>query len=156
MQPQRYWREIPKRYRYEASRCTKCGKIFFPGRLVCDACQHREFEMVTLPRTGKVLTYTVIHVAPSQFKTQTPYAMGVVELDNKVKLTTQIVDCDLEKLDVGMKVKLEFRKIQVHHEQAVAERVADRAESPVPQVALHDGAMHVPGPRRNAPARSMR
>ena len=36
MQPQKYWREIPQRYRYEAGRCAKCGKVFFPPRLVCD------------------------------------------------------------------------------------------------------------------------
>ena len=23
----RYWREIPQRYRYEAARCTNCGKV---------------------------------------------------------------------------------------------------------------------------------
>ena len=112
MQPQRYWREIPKRYRYEAGKCTKCSKIFFPARLICDGCQGRTFETVRLPRTGKISTYSVIHVAPSQFKTQTPYAVGIIELDNQVKLTAQIVDCDHDNLEIGMPVKLEFRKIQ--------------------------------------------
>jgi len=28
----RYWREIPQRYRLEASRCCKCGKTAYPPR----------------------------------------------------------------------------------------------------------------------------
>ena len=66
MQPQKYHREINHRYRYEASKCKKCGKIFFPDRLICDECKGREFEDTVLPRTGKVSTYSIIHVGPSQ------------------------------------------------------------------------------------------
>ena len=47
----RYWREIPQRYRYEAAKCDKCGKIFFPPRLVCSHCRGREFSKVILAQT---------------------------------------------------------------------------------------------------------
>jgi hypothetical protein len=33
---------------------------------------------------------------PSMPKQRTPYAVGIVELDDGVKLTGQIVDCDFE------------------------------------------------------------
>ena len=112
MQPQRIWREQNKRYRYEASECSGCGKIYFPGRLICETCKSREFKPTTLPRQGKVITYSVVHVAPSQFKNQTPYVIAVVELANKVCLTTQVVDVNFQDLKIGLPVKLEFRKIQ--------------------------------------------
>jgi uncharacterized OB-fold protein len=35
-----------------------------------------------------------------------------VELENGVRITTQVVDCDPEKLEIGNSVKLIFRKIQ--------------------------------------------
>ena len=57
----RYWREIPQRYRYEAARCTSCGKVFFPPRLVCNGCRGQEFEKATLASKGTIETYTVIH-----------------------------------------------------------------------------------------------
>lgn len=108
----RYWREMPQRYRLEAGKCKKCNKIFFPPRLVCSECKSQEFEKCKLKNTGKLLTYTIIRIAPSQFTDQAPYAIGIVQLDEGVKLLIQITDCDLDKLSIGMDVKIEFRKIQ--------------------------------------------
>jgi uncharacterized OB-fold protein len=106
------WRETPQRYRLEAARCTKCGKIHYPPRRICDACGSRDFEQAKLPFTGKLATYTVIRVAPSGFEDEAPFAIGVVELDNGVRLQCQVVDCDFDQLKVGLPVKLEFRRIQ--------------------------------------------
>jgi uncharacterized OB-fold protein len=109
--PSRYWREIPQRYRLEAKKCKKCGYVSFPPRLICPKCQNRKFEETRLAEKGKVLTFTVIRVPPQQFVDQAPYAVGIVELDDGVKLTGQIVDCDFEDLKIGNRVKIEFRKI---------------------------------------------
>jgi uncharacterized OB-fold protein len=110
--PARYWREIPQRYRFEAGKCVSCGEIYFPPRLVCAKCKCRQFRTVRLPDEGCIATYTVIRVGPSQFADQTPYAVGIVELDGGVRITSQIVDCDFDKLAVGQRVRVEFRKIQ--------------------------------------------
>ncbi len=111
MQPQKYWREIPRRYRLQAGKCRKCGKVFMPPRLICDACKSREFDTVRLPVTGSIYTYTVVRVPPSGFTSQAPYVLAIVELDGGVKLTMQITDCNPEDVKIGSKVKLEFRKI---------------------------------------------
>ena len=108
----RAWREYPQRYRYEAAVCTKCSKWHFPPRLVCSGCRGRSFEQTTLAQTGTVETFTVIHVAPSGFGDEAPYAVGVVKLDDGVKITAQIVDCDFEDIKFGGKVRIEFRRIQ--------------------------------------------
>ena len=115
----RIWREIPRRYRYEAAKCKKCGKVFFPPRLICSACKTKEFEAVILNRKGKLLTYTVIRVPPSQFKDEAPYAMGIVELEGGGRINTQIVDCDFDKIKIGMPLKVEFRRIQAEGEAGV-------------------------------------
>lgn len=109
--PSKYWREIPQRYRLETKKCRQCGKIYFPPRLICAECGSREFEPIRLADKGKVLTYTIIRVPPHQFVDQAPYAVGIVELEDGVKLTAQIVDCSFDELRVGMPVKIEFRKI---------------------------------------------
>jgi uncharacterized OB-fold protein len=115
----RYWREIPQRYRYEAAQCKKCGRIFFPPRLVCGQCQGREFKPATLASTGVLETFTVIRVAPSGFGDEAPYAVGVIKLADGVKLTAQIVDCDPESLSIGDPVKLEFRRLQQDGESGI-------------------------------------
>ncbi|MBC8312838.1 MAG: Zn-ribbon domain-containing OB-fold protein [Candidatus Cloacimonetes bacterium] len=108
----KYRREMPQRYRLEAAKCKKCGKVFFPPRLICDKCKSEEFEKITLPENGKIVTFTIIRVAPQQFETEVPYAIAIVELENGVRLTTQVVDCNPEKLKIGNEIKLVFRKIQ--------------------------------------------
>ncbi|MFQ6082296.1 MAG: Zn-ribbon domain-containing OB-fold protein [Candidatus Aminicenantia bacterium] len=117
--PQRYWREIPQRYRLEASRCKKCGYIVFPPRLICPRCKNREFETIKLKDEGKIVSYTIIRVAPEQFTDQVPYAIGIIELDNGVRITAQIVDCDFEDLAIGKRVKIEFRKIRTEGEAGI-------------------------------------
>ncbi len=109
--PSKYWREIPQRYRLEAKKCKKCGIVLFPPRLICPECKNREFEDTKLADRGKILTYTVIRVAPQQFVDQAPFAVGIAELDDGVKLTGQIVDCDFKDLKIGQRVRIEFRKI---------------------------------------------
>ncbi len=108
----RAWREYPRRYRYEAAVCTKCGKWFFPARKVCDVCGHREFETKAMGREGKLLTYTVIRVAPAPFSDQAPYVVAVVEMDDGPRLTTMVADWrDGDPLEIGRRCRLEFRKI---------------------------------------------
>ena len=115
----RYWREMPQRYRYEAVKCNKCGKVCFPPRMVCPVCQAREFTKVNVNTEGTVETFTVIRVAPSNFVDQAPYCLGIVNLGDDVKILCQIADCEPEELKIGMKVRLEFRKLQREGEDGI-------------------------------------
>ena len=108
----RYHREIPQRYRLEASKCSKCGHITFPPRLVCPECKGKAFETMKLSDEGKLQTFTVVRVSSDKFSKETPFAVGIVELNDGVKITTQIADADVDELKVGQRVKLVFRKIQ--------------------------------------------
>jgi uncharacterized OB-fold protein len=108
----RYAREIPQRYRLEASKCTGCGKINFPPRLVCPSCSSREFETVKLSDEGKILTYTIIRVSSETFSRETPYAVAIIEVNDGARLMAMIADTDLDNVAIGKNVKLVFRKIQ--------------------------------------------
>ena len=115
----RNWREYPQRYRMEAAKCKKCGKICFPPRLICPVCGHREFDNIRLSDHGTLKTYTVIHVAPSQFTDEAPYPVGIVELNDGVTTMMQIADCGEDELSIGMPVKIEFRCVQKEGHQGI-------------------------------------
>lgn len=108
----RYWREIPTRYRLEAGRCRKCGKIVFPARRICPACRGTEWEKTNLSWKGKVVTSTVVQVAPTEFAMEAPYAVAVVETPEGARLMTQVVDCEPSDVQPGMEVSLVFRRIR--------------------------------------------
>jgi len=115
----RAWREIPQRYRLEAAKCEGCGKILFPPRVACSGCRGRKFGKVVLAPEGKLETFTVIRVAPRGFSDLAPYAVGVVALDDGVKITAQVADCDPTKLAIGQRVRIEFRRVQQDGESGV-------------------------------------
>jgi uncharacterized OB-fold protein len=118
--PARAWREFPQRYRLEAAKCTECGKVLYPPRLVCPECGARDFTNEILPRNGKVLTYTVIRVPPAGFTEQTPLPLALVELENGVRIMVQIGDVeDPESIEIGMPVRLEFRRVSWDGEAGV-------------------------------------
>jgi uncharacterized protein len=107
----RYWREIPQRYRGEAAKSVKTGRVFFPPRLVEPGNGNRKFKPLNLAFGGELLTYTVIRVAPQGFETQSPYALGIIQLDGGGRITTQITDVPVDNVTIGMRVRVEFRKI---------------------------------------------
>lgn len=118
------WREQPQRYRYEGVKVAKCecrtkdhcacptGTIFFPPRAACCPWCDCTLEPVKLAQTGKVLTYTIIHIPPSQFGDEAPYALAICEMDDGARLTAQVADVPLDEMKTGMRVRIEFRKIQ--------------------------------------------
>ncbi len=73
-----------------AGKCKKCGKIHLPPRPLCDNCYSEQFEWLEVSGEGKLLTYTVINVAPQQFQHLTPYAVGIVQLENGLKIPGQV------------------------------------------------------------------
>jgi hypothetical protein len=86
---------------------------------VCPRCQSRAFETIKLAEAGKIITYTVIRVPPQPFADQAPYALGIVELDDGVRLMGQVVDCGFDDLKIGKRVKVEFRRIYEEGEAGV-------------------------------------
>jgi uncharacterized OB-fold protein len=94
--------------RLMAGRCRKCGKIEFPPRPVCDGCYATDFEWVELSHKGRLLTYTIIHVAPQQFQAMAPYAVGIAEFEHGLKIPGMITDIAVEKLQIGIPLEIAF------------------------------------------------
>ena len=115
----RSWREYPQRYRMEASRFKKSGKTYYPPRDIDPETGDTAQEIVRLPDTGKIVTYTVIRVAPSQWGDLSPYALAIVELTDGTRVFGQMTDVDVETVKIGMEVRTEFRRIQTESHEGV-------------------------------------
>jgi uncharacterized OB-fold protein len=94
--------------RLMAAECEKCGKIHLPPRPICDNCYGQTFKWIQVSGKGKLLTYTVIHVAPPQFQALAPYAVGIVQLENGLKLPGMISGSSEGALRIGMDLALDF------------------------------------------------
>ena len=91
-----------------AGKCTHCEKIHLPPRTLCDKCFHQEFTWLPVAGKGKLLTYSIIHIAPLQFQELAPYAVGIIELENGLKLPGMITTSTPEQLHIGMPLTIDF------------------------------------------------
>ncbi|MCD6243180.1 Zn-ribbon domain-containing OB-fold protein [Candidatus Bathyarchaeota archaeon] len=93
------------------AKCIKCGKIMLPPRPICIQCYSENLEWIKLENKGKLLTYTIIHVAPPQFQHLVPYAVGIIELEKGLKLPGMIKGIDFDKIKIGMELKIEVEPV---------------------------------------------
>jgi len=89
-------------------KCLNCGKIHLPPRPLCDNCYNTQFEWMQISNKGQLLTYTVIHIAPTQFQNLAPYAIGILELDNGLKIPGIIQDIPHEQLKMDLTLNVVF------------------------------------------------
>jgi len=73
--------------RIVGSLCDACHEIYVPPRPVCLNCGSTEIDITTVQAEGKVLTWTVIHIAPPTHINKVPYTLAIVELTNSQRLT---------------------------------------------------------------------
>jgi uncharacterized protein len=86
-------------------KCNDCGEVHHYPRTLCPFCWSDKVEWVQAKGTGVIYTYSVTRRGPP-----TPYCIAYVTLDEGVKLMTNIVDCDLDAIRIGQKVKVVFKK----------------------------------------------
>ena len=91
-----------------AGKCERCGKTHLPPRPLCDNCFSQEFKWIEVSGKGKLLTYTIIHIAPPQFQAIAPYAVGIIQLENSLKIPGMISGAAPEQLKIGMELTIDF------------------------------------------------
>ena len=91
-----------------AVRCVRCRHIMIPPREICTSCRSSRVEWMQLGKKGKLVTYTVVHVAPPQFRHMTPYAVGIIEMEEGVKVPSIIRTSRLEDLKIGLELEVDF------------------------------------------------
>ncbi|MCG8492374.1 MAG: Zn-ribbon domain-containing OB-fold protein [Sneathiellales bacterium] len=83
--------------------CKSCDAYHHYPRTICPRCGSDDTEYRESTGTGVIYTYSVMRRAP------VPYAIAYVTLDGTdISMMTNIVDCDLDSLSIGQKVKLDF------------------------------------------------
>jgi uncharacterized protein len=92
-----------------AGKCNKCGKIHLPPRPLCDNCYSQDFAWVEVSGKGKLLTYTIIHVAPPQFQALVPYTVGIIQLEDGLKLPGMVSGVAEGQLKVGLELAIDFK-----------------------------------------------
>jgi uncharacterized protein len=94
--------------RFLIQRCTGCDTLRFPWLPGCNACGAAEWDVVEAGGEGTVFSYVVMHHPPFPAFSP-PYAVGLIELAEGVRVISDVVDVPYDKVRIGMPVELEFR-----------------------------------------------
>ena len=106
-----YW-EGCKRRELLAQRCADCGRLRFPPQPMCPFCTSMHTEWTKLSGKGQVFSWTVCHppVLPA-FEDKSPYNVILVELDEGIRIVSNLVDCENDQIEIGMPVEVLFEDI---------------------------------------------
>ena len=105
---QPFW-DAAKEHRLVLKKCNACGNIDHPPYLYCTACHADEHEWIEASGKATLYSYAVNHFGvPFPFWDDMPYVLAMVDLPEGVRMISNIVDCDLEKLENGMELEVVF------------------------------------------------
>jgi uncharacterized protein len=74
---------------------------------MCPACHSLEFDAAEMSGTGRVYSYAVLH-HPRSPKFAYPLVTALVELDEGVRLVTNLVGIEPAEVRIGMPVQVTF------------------------------------------------
>jgi uncharacterized OB-fold protein len=100
-------------------RCSACGTFMSPVAGIGAALRPRcvtcfSGELAWAPSTGKATLYSfvVMHqLYDEAFAAEVPYNIAVVETEEGVRLTSQVVDCPNDALEIGMSLEVTFERM---------------------------------------------
>lgn len=97
-----FW-ALARQGRLAVRACKDCGKLHWYPRALCPFCMG-ETDWREVGGQGTIYSVSVTRKAGPL-----PYAIAYVTLDEGVTLLTNIVDCDLDSLRIGQRVKVCFK-----------------------------------------------
>jgi uncharacterized protein len=92
-------------------RCQACGHYVHPPLPICPVCKCRKVCDEPVSGRGTVVSYTINHQVWEP-GLEAPYVIGIVEMDEQpgLRLTTNIVNCDIQNVSIGMRVRVLFER----------------------------------------------
>jgi uncharacterized OB-fold protein len=103
-----YWRAAGRK-ELVLPQCEACRSIFWPPRTNCPSCGSRGLGWIRASGLGSIHTLTVIRQnADPYFARLLPYVVAMVDLDEGVRIMTNIVGSNALDAEIGTRVKATF------------------------------------------------
>ncbi len=101
-----FW-EGSNRHELVFQKCKECGTWLHPPRPVCPKC--RSFEKEWVRSSGKGTVHSLITYLESPHPAfKAPYSVVLVEMEEGVRLISNMVDAKPEDISIGMPVEVVF------------------------------------------------
>jgi uncharacterized OB-fold protein len=101
-----FW-DAAKQHRLQLQHCGGCQSFIYYPRDRCPHCLSDQLEWRPVSGKGKVYSYTTVRRASVRSFADKPYVLAIVELDEGVRMTTNI-EAPPETVKIGMPVTVFF------------------------------------------------
>ena len=106
-----FW-DAARRHELVVQRCTGCGAYRFPARELCSRCLSRDSGWQRVSGRGTLFSFAVMHQASHPgFAAEVPYAVVTVELEEGVRLLSNVIGCAPSDLQIGMPLEVVFEDV---------------------------------------------
>src|SRR4051812_29013581 len=93
-------------------RCRRCHHTWHPPTPICPNCRAKDYEWAASKGRGLVYSFTVVeHAAHVAVADRTPYLVALVTLEEGPRVVSNILNCPMEQVTVGMPVTVTFQEI---------------------------------------------
>lgn len=90
--------------------CANCGRRFFVPEPACPGCLSPTWRYAPSTGEGTVYAVTVVHRVPGP-GFEVPFALAVIDLDDGVTMLSHVVDCPVDDVVIGLRVRVDFRPL---------------------------------------------
>jgi len=90
--------------RFVLPHCTDCSRSHFPPRIVCPYCASTRIVLTDASGAGVVYSTTTVRHKPEQGG---DHNVCLVDLAEGPRLMSSVIDCPLEKVRIGMKLRVD-------------------------------------------------
>ncbi|WP_031071743.1 bifunctional MaoC family dehydratase N-terminal/OB-fold nucleic acid binding domain-containing protein [Streptomyces sp. NRRL S-118] len=104
-----FWEGVAA-HRLLLQRCAGCGTLRFPWLPGCWSCGAERWDTVEADGSGTVYSYVVMHHPPFP-AFDPPYAVGLIELAEGVRIVSSVTGVPHDEVRIGMPVRLEFQRV---------------------------------------------
>ena len=107
----RFWWEGVEQGKLLIQRCSGCGELRHPPGPMCPKCQSLAWDTVEASGRGTVYSFVVFHhppIPPFEY----PNVIALVELEEGVRLVSNLVGVRPENTKIGMPVRCEITEVE--------------------------------------------
>lgn len=103
-----FW-EATTRGELVIQKCLDCGALIYFPRMICPHCLSRNLGWKRASGRGTIHSYTIMHrVLYDSFADDVPYVYAIIDLEEGVRMTSNVINIAPEAVHVGLPVKVTF------------------------------------------------
>lgn len=98
-----------KANKFTTTKCKSCNMLHWQPRIICPNCLGEDLDWIELPKKGVLYSYSAVVLgAPLGMEKDAPFVVGIVKLENDLKIFSRIDDIKYDDCKVGMNVELKI------------------------------------------------